>query len=60
LWLSRSRPCTQTVQDFCDAALEGEFQTFDSQFHACCPTLQTCLESYLKGHQSSFVRIGPH
>jgi hypothetical protein len=57
LWLGRSRPQIQKAQEFCDAALEGEFRTLDSRFHACSPTLQECLEVYLGGHRSSFVRV---
>jgi hypothetical protein len=57
LWLSRSRGRIQTAQDFCDTTLEGEFRSHDSRFHACSPTLQACLETYLSGHQSSFVGV---
>jgi len=57
LWLSRSRPRVQTAQEFCDTALEGEFEPFDSRFHACSPTLQQCLEAYLERHQTSFVSV---
>jgi hypothetical protein len=57
LWLSRFRPRMRTAREFCDAALEGEFDAFDSRFHACWPTLQQCLEVYLARHQSSFVTV---
>ncbi len=56
-WLSRSRPCVQTAQEFCDTALEGEFGSFDSRFHACSPTLPECLEAYLERNQALFVSI---
>jgi len=56
LWLSRTRPRIQTPQEFCDTALEGEFNVFDSRFHACSPTLQACLEAYLSRHRSSFIK----
>lgn len=56
-WLSRSRPHIQTVQEFCDAALEGEFDTFDSRFHDCSPALQQRLESYLEQHRALFVSV---
>lgn len=56
-WLSRSRPRVETAQEFCDTALEGEFDSFDSRFHACSPTLQQCLESHLEQHQASFVSV---
>jgi hypothetical protein len=57
LWFSRSRPRVRTAQEFCDTALEGEFESFDSRFHACSPSLQQCLEAYLKRHQPSFVSV---
>ncbi|MCL5279625.1 MAG: DMP19 family protein [Planctomycetes bacterium] len=57
LWLSRSRPRIQTVEEFCAAELEREFNTLDSRFHLCTPALVDCLETYLNDHQSSFVRI---
>jgi hypothetical protein len=57
LWLSRSRPRVQTAQEFCDTALEGEFDAFDSRFHACSPSLQHSLETHLERHQSLFVSV---
>jgi hypothetical protein len=57
LWLSRERQRIQTVEEYGKAGLEGEFETFDSRFHACSPTLQQCLEAYLKRHESSFVIV---
>lgn len=56
-WLSRSRPRIPTAREFCDLALQGEFDVFDTRFFACRPTLQQCLAAYLARHQSSFVRI---
>ena len=55
LWASRSRPQTETAQEFCDTALEGEFESFDSRFHNCSPTLQQCLETHLERHKELFV-----
>jgi hypothetical protein len=57
LWLSCTRPRIETAQEFCDTALEGEFDSFDSRFHGCSPSLQQCLELYLERHQSLFVRV---
>ncbi|MEK7780194.1 MAG: DUF4375 domain-containing protein, partial [Verrucomicrobiota bacterium] len=57
LWLSRSRSHAQSTQEFCDAALQGEFESFDSRFHACSPNLQESLEAYLEQYQSSFVSV---
>ncbi len=57
LWQSRERQRIQTVEEYRETALEGEFDAFDSRFHACSPTLQQSLEAYLEGHQSSFVTV---
>lgn len=57
LWLTRDRQRFQTAEEYCEAALEGEFDMLDSRFHACSPSLQECLETYLARHQSLFVTI---
>jgi len=57
MWLSHSRPHIQTAQEVCDAALEEQFEDFDSRFHSCSPSLQQTLETYLARHQSLFVRV---
>lgn len=56
-WFSRSRLGLETAQEFCDAALEGEFDSFDSRFHDCSASLQQCLEAYLEQHQALFVSV---
>jgi hypothetical protein len=56
-WLGRSRSRVQTAQEFCETAREGEFDSFDSRFYACSPTLQQWLEAHLERHQSSFVIV---
>jgi hypothetical protein len=56
-WLSRSRSRVETAQEFCDTALEGEFDSFDSRFHGCSPSLQQVLEAHLERHQASFVSV---
>jgi hypothetical protein len=57
LWLSHTRSGVQTEEEFCDEALEGEFESFDSRFHDCSPSLQECLESHLERHQALFVSV---
>jgi hypothetical protein len=56
-WLKRDRPHPQTVQEFCEIALEGEMNDYDSRFNGCLPSLNDVLETHLKNHQSSFIRI---
>jgi hypothetical protein len=57
LFLSRQRPRIETVEEFCAAALQGEFSALDSRFYDCTPSLQKCLEVYLGQHQSDFVVV---
>ena len=57
VWLSRSRPRVLSVKEFCDTALDSEFEAYDSQFYSCSPSLQQILEAYLESHQSLFVRV---
>jgi hypothetical protein len=57
LFLSRERLPIQTVQDFSNAAMEGEFSSLDSRIYACVPSLSERLQTHLALHQSSFVII---
>ena len=57
VWLSRSRLAIETAEKFCEEALVGEFDSFDSRFHACSPNLQKVLEDYLSRNQSLFVEV---
>lgn len=57
LWLSCERSPIQSAEEYSETALEGEFDDFDSRFHACLPTLEHCLETYLQAHQSLFITV---
>ncbi|HXB59401.1 MAG TPA: DUF4375 domain-containing protein [Candidatus Acidoferrales bacterium] len=57
LWLNRSRPGIQTLQEFSETAMEGEFDALDSRFYKSVPTLTEQLEAYLASHQELFVRV---
>jgi len=54
---SGARAKCATIEQFCAAALEGEFSVVDTRFHSCSQSLQECLEAYLRKHQESFVVI---
>ena len=54
---SRPRLPIQTVEEFCETALSGEFSVLDRRFHECLPSLVQCLQAYLNRHKSSFVVI---
>jgi hypothetical protein len=57
LYLSRSRRRFQTAEEFCSAALQGEFSEYDRRLYACKPSLPDFLDAYLRLHQSEFVII---
>jgi hypothetical protein len=57
LFLSRLRSRIESVEQYCEIALQGEFSSFDSQFGECTPSLQECLEGYLARNTSSFVTV---
>ena len=52
MWLSRERQRIQTIEEYRETALEGEFDAFDSRFHACSPTLQhfIAINALLNAH----------
>lgn len=56
-WLMLARPRIDTAEEFCKAALDGEFEAFDLRFAQCAPNLCQKLEEYLRQYQSSFVVI---
>jgi len=57
LWLSRFRSSIESVEEFCETALDGEFAAFDTRFGECDPPLQKKLEEFLNQRQSSFVVV---
>jgi hypothetical protein len=61
-YMGRQRSHPQTVSEYVDLALEGEFDVHDESFHKCKPSLMEHLEAYLKANQQLFVVIegSPH
>ena len=57
VWFSCSREPVESVQEFCDRELDGEFSSFDSRFYDCVPNLVQCMDAYLRSHLESFIRI---
>lgn len=57
LLLSRQRERIRTVEEYVSAALKDDFGQLDRRFYSCSPSLQSCLEDYLAGHQSSFISL---
>ena len=57
VWLSRNRPHTESVEEFCNAALDGELDPFDQRFWECNPSLMEVLESHLEQRQALFVVV---
>jgi len=57
VWSSRPRPRIETAQEFCQAALKGEFDSFDRAYHACKPAVMDLLEEILKNNFSEFIEL---
>lgn len=57
LYTSRLRNHPQTVEQYVEEALEGEFDAYDQAFHSCRPSLVKHLEGYLNSHQELFILI---
>jgi hypothetical protein len=51
----KPRPKIESVDEYIDVALEGEFDDLDQAFHACQSSLVEALEKYLAGNQREFV-----
>ena len=56
-YMGRQRGHPQTVDEYVDVALEGEFDVHDESFHNCKPSLMDHLEAYLKANQQPFILI---
>ena len=57
VWFSRNRPHIESVEEFCDAALDGELDPFDQRFDECNPSLMEVLERHLEQRQALFVVV---
>jgi uncharacterized protein DUF4375 len=47
----------ESVEEFVQTALEGEFAVFDQEFYACQPNLVEVLEAFLKQNRPAFVLV---
>ncbi|MGH9785808.1 MAG: DMP19 family protein [Terriglobia bacterium] len=57
VWNSRPRERSLTAEQYVSVALEGEFDTFDSQYHACEPAITDLLSLYLEANREEFVEL---
>ena len=57
VFLRRPRETIETVEEYVDTALEGQFNSFDSAYYACRPEMPDLLRDYLAKHQDQFVRV---
>jgi hypothetical protein len=54
-WESRDRRPPQNVEEFAENALDGEFDKFDEEYHACKPSTDQLLERYVAENRDLFV-----
>lgn len=57
LWRSKPRERIETVEEFCDTAVEGEFSDFDDHYYNCSPSLTDLLQSHLDKNVSKYVLV---
>jgi len=56
-FLIKPRSRIETAEEYVATALEGEFDTFDSAYDVCEPSIPDLLEGYLEKHKEYFVEI---
>jgi len=57
LFLSKNRKPIESVQEFVDEALEGEYEELDNEFYEIEPDLSELLQRHLKENTDLFVEI---
>jgi hypothetical protein len=58
-FLQKTREPFRAVEEYAEAALEGEFDALDGQFHRCSPSLLERLERFFEEHRAWFIEIVP-
>lgn len=56
-WHSQTRSSPETVQEYVEEALKGDFNIFDDRFHEIAPSLFDYLQGHLSAHQPQFVIV---
>jgi hypothetical protein len=56
-WLAVPRPNIETVENYVDEALEGEFEQYDNKYYECEPSINYLLEKFLEQNQAAFIEI---
>jgi hypothetical protein len=57
LFFTEPRDRPETVMEYVETALKGEFDSFDSAYHGCEPSIQKLLEYYLDQHKDHFIEV---
>ena len=55
--ISKERKGVETKEEYVSEALKGEYDENDSNYHECKPTINQCLEEYLKINLNEFIFI---
>ena len=53
----KSRKPIKDIDEYIERAKEGEFDSFDSEYHDIQPDMNYYLNEYLKKHQEEFIEI---
>ena len=57
LFSGQPRMKIRTVDEYVAEAHRGEFDTLDSAFYACVPSIQELLKTYFRQNESHFIEI---
>ncbi len=58
-WLSQTRELPQDLQEYCEEALEAEFDDCDNRYYDCNPTTMELLEARLLDDEALFITRVP-
>lgn len=57
IWCSTARSPIETTEQYCEQALNGEFDTFDKEFHSLSPCLNSYLERHFEENKAIYVSV---
>ena len=54
-FLSKLRTKIQSISEYVETALQGEFNELDESYHACQPEIMKLLEAFLRDNEAEFI-----
>lgn len=56
-WGSKERIRPESLWEFSEIAMEGEFRDLDDRFYRQVPEIDTMLQDWFRNHQEHFIRV---